>query len=314
MALDREAADFIELVRKLGRPGYDSMTPEAARKLYKETRSGLSPEPPAMALVENMSCPGPHGPVAMRYYRPQGSAMNSVLPLLVFCHGGGWVIGDLDTHDVICRILARESEAAVLSVDYRMGPEFKFPAAVDDAYTAASWARREAARLKVDPERFAIGGDSAGGNLSAVVALLARERGDLALCLQALIYPATDMHMITPSHAAYAEGHLLTRQSMDWFQLHYLNGPEDRDDWRASPLRSASLVGLPPAIVIVAGNDPLRDEGVAYAEALRAAGNSVRFREFPGMVHGFVGMGRIMPQAGQALAEVGMALKEAFQA
>jgi acetyl esterase len=228
------------------------------------------------------------------------------------------VIGDLDTHDVACRTLANEARCAVVSVDYRMGPEHKFPCAVDDAYAALLWTAEEAKRLRIDPARIAVGGDSAGGNLAAVVCIAAREKAASGIAdvpkivYQLLIYPATDMHMNTDSHKRYGEGHLLTRSAMDWFQAQYLNGEADRDDWRASPLRAKSLAHLPPAYVVVAGCDPLRDEGEAYAMALKKAGVPVAFREFPGQIHGFVVMGKAIPQANQALAEMGVALKLAF--
>lgn len=310
--LDEEAKALLEAVAKASRPAYESVGAVAARKLYKETRSAVSPPAPDVALAANMAAPGPHGPIPLRYYRPLGAEARAALPVLVFYHGGGWVIGDLDTHDVVCRTLANEGQCAVVSVDYRMGPEHKFPAAVDDAFAALKWVAHEAAHLHVDATRIAVGGDSAGGNLAAVAALMARDAGGPGLRLQLLIYPATDMAMDTASHQAFAEGHLLTRSSMTWFQMMYLNGPADMADWRASPLKAVSLADLPPAHVIVAGNDPLRDEGEAYAKALQAAGNIATFREFPGSIHGFITMGKVLPQAGQALAESGAALHAAF--
>jgi acetyl esterase len=311
--LDKEAEAYLALVKAANRPDYATMTPEAARKLYKDSRGAVTPEPPEMSEVDNIAAPGPHGPIPLRYYRPAGVDKKEVLPVLVYYHGGGWVLGDLDTHDVVCRILSTEARCAVIAVDYRMGPECKFPMAVDDAYAAAKWVADEAKPLRVDADRLAVGGDSAGGNLAAVVCLMARGLENVPkIAYQLLIYPATDMHMKTASHTKFAEGHLLTRASMDWFQQHYLNGPEDQDDWRASPLHAKSLQGLPPAYVLVAGHDPLRDEGEAYAMALKKAGVPVVFREFAGQIHGFVTLGKVMPQAGQALAEMGVALKLAF--
>jgi acetyl esterase len=316
--LDTEAKAFLEAVRAAGRPDVSTLSPADARKLYKETRGAVTPEPPEMSEIDNIAAPGPHGPIPLRYYRPAGVDKKEPIPVLVFYHGGGWVIGDLDTHDVVCRLLSNEARCAVVSVDYRMGPEHKFPAAVEDAYSAAHWVAGEATALRIDPDKLAVGGDSAGGNLAAVVALMARGKrkdGDESapkIGYQLLIYPATDMAMTTDSHKAFARDHLLTRDSMDWFQEQYLNGAVDRDDWRASPLRAKSLAGLPPAYVLVAGNDPLRDEGEAYADALKKAGVPVAFREFPGQIHGFVVLGKVMPQAGQAIAEMGTALKLAF--
>jgi acetyl esterase len=316
--LDKEAEVFLAAVKAANRPEYSTLGPEGARKLYKETRGAVTPAAPDMSEVDNIAAPGPHGPIPLRYYRPAGVDKREPIPVLVFYHGGGWVFGDLDTHDVACRLLCNEARCAVVSVDYRMGPEHKFPAAVEDAYAAAHWVAGEATALRVDASRFAVGGDSAGGNLAAVVCLMARGKrkdGDETapkIGYQLLIYPATDMVMTTESHKRYGEGHLLTRNAMDWFQQQYLNGAADRDDWRASPLRAKSLAGLPPAYVLVAGNDPLRDEGEAYADALRKAGVPVVFREFPGQIHGFVVLGKAIPQAGQAIAEMGTALKLAF--
>ncbi|WP_341912800.1 alpha/beta hydrolase [Ferrovibrio terrae] len=316
--LDTEAKSFLDAVKAAGRPDVSTLTPPDARQLYKETRGAVTPEPPEVSELDNIAAPGPHGPIPLRYYRPAGVDKREPIPVLVFYHGGGWVIGDLDTHDVVCRSLANEARCAVVSVDYRMGPEHKFPAAVDDAYAAAHWVAGEAKSLRIDADRLAVGGDSAGGNLAAVVALMARGKrkdGDATapkIGYQLLIYPATDMHMDTQSHKSFAKDHLLTRDSMDWFQLQYLNGTADRDDWRASPLRAKSLAGLPPAYVLVAGHDPLRDEGEAYAVALKQAGVPVVFREFPGQIHGFVVLGKVIPQATQAIAEMGTALKLAF--
>ncbi|HEX6956508.1 MAG TPA: alpha/beta hydrolase [Ferrovibrio sp.] len=311
--LDKEAKAVLDAIKAANRPEYSTLTPAEARKLYKETRAAVTPEPPEISELDNIAAPGPNGPIPLRYYRPADVEKKEVLPALVYYHGGGWVIGDLDTHDVVCRTLCNEGRCAVVSVDYRMGPEFKFPAAVEDAYAAGKWVAEEARQLRIDPKRLAVGGDSAGGNLATVVALMARDmKGVPAIAYQLLIYPATDMHMNTESHRRYGEGHLLTRPSMDWFQEQYLNGPADREDWRASPILAKSLKGVPPAYVLVAGNDPLRDEGEAYAMALRKAGVPVVFREFEGQIHGFITMGRVIPQAGQALAEMGVALKLAF--
>lgn len=316
--LDTEAKALLEAVKAAGRPDVSTLTPSEARKLYKETRAAITPDPPEVSEIDNIAAPGPHGPIPLRYYRPLGADKKAALPVLVFYHGGGWVIGDLDTHDVACRTLANEARCAVVSVDYRVGPEHKFPAAVEDAYAVAAWVATEEKQLRIDSRKLAVGGDSAGGNLAAVVSLLARDKAKAGeadvpkIAYQVLAYPATDMHMTTASHERYGKDHLLTRDSMDWFQQQYLNAETDRDDWRASPLRAKNLAGLPPAYILVAGHDPLRDEGEAYAMALKTAGVPVVFREFPGQIHGFLLAGKVLPQANQALAEMGTALKLAF--
>ncbi|MEK9970798.1 MAG: alpha/beta hydrolase [Ferrovibrio sp.] len=316
--LDKEAETVLAAIKAANRPEYAVLGADGARKLYKDTRGAVTPPAPEMSEIDNIAAPGPHGPIPLRYYRPAGVDKREPIPVLVFYHGGGWVIGDLDTHDVACRQICNESRCAVVSVDYRMGPEHKFPAAVDDAYAAAHWVAGEGKSLRIDTSKLAVGGDSAGGNLAAVVALMARGKrkdGDSTapkIAYQVLIYPATDMHMKTQSHERFAVDHMLTRTAMDWFQAQYLNGETDRTDWRASPLLAKSLAGLPPAYVLVAGNDPLRDEGEAYAMALKKAGVPVVFREFPGQIHGFIVMGKAIPQAGQAIAEIGTVLKLAF--
>jgi acetyl esterase len=232
-----------------------------------------------------------------------------VLPLLVFFHGGGWVVGDIATHDTVCRHLANRAECAVVSVDYRLAPEHKFPAAVDDAYTATAWVAENAAALGVDAGRLAVGGDSAGGNLAAVVCLMARDRGAPRISYQLLVYPATDAAMRHESIARFAEGHVLTRATMRWFYEQYLPSPEDAADWRVSPLVAADLAGLPPAYVLTAGYDPLCDEGDAYAARLAAAGVPVEHRRFPGQIHGFTTNGKIIRAADAALDEAAASLK-----
>jgi acetyl esterase len=210
------------------------------------------------------------------------------------------VIGDLDTHDVLCRQLSNQSGCAVIAVDYRLAPEHRFPAATDDAIAAARWVHANAASLKVDPARIAVGGDSAGGNLAAVVALAAREAGDLPIAFQLLIYPATDQRRGWPSHASNGQGYLLTKDSMDYYHDHYLDASQDLD-WRASPLLHARHAGLPPAFVLTAGYDPLRDEGLQYAHALSAAGSRAALVNFERQVHGFILMGRVIDEANIAV-------------
>jgi acetyl esterase len=312
MPLDSHAGKVLEMIRLSGRPAYETLAPAVAREYSRAARAVLAPEPPEMAEIRALAAPGPAGAIPLRFYRPAGSAAEAVLPALVYFHGGGWVIGDLDTHDVVCRQIANAARAAVVSVDYRLAPEHKFPAAVEDAIAATAWIADSAASLGLDPKRLAVGGDSAGGNLASVVALTARDQGGPALALQALIYPATEFAMTHPSHQRFAEGLLLTRPTMEWFRDHYLRGPGDIADWRASPLRAASFAGLPPALVLIAGCDPLSDEGEDYANRLRAAGVPVTLKRFEGLIHGFLTMGKVIPAADEAVADIAGALRVAF--
>ena len=238
--------------------------------------------------VDDLSLPGPAGEIRARHYRPPGGG---TAPLLVFYHGGGWVIGDLDTHDALCRLTCRDGGVHVLSIDYRLAPEHSAPAAVEDAYAAFKWAQEHAGELGAIPGRVAVGGDSAGGNLAAVVSQLARDEGGPAPVLQWLIYPRTDFTAQTRSMSLFARGFLLTRRDMDWFHAQYLRGSGvDPTDPRVSPLLAESLSGLAPALIAVAGFDPLRDEGEAYAAALRAAGTAVDLRYMGSLTHGFVNL------------------------
>ena len=246
-------------------------------------------------------------------YRPAGAPASTPLAVLVFFHGGGWVIGDLETHDVLCRQLTAGSGVSVVSVDYCLAPEHKFPAAVDDAWAATRWVVAHAGELAVDASRLAVGGDSAGGNLAAVVALLARGKGAPAIAVQVLIYPVADLVGETRSYRDFAEGYLLTREGMRWFIAHYLTAEAEAVDWRASPLRAQSLAGLPPALIVTAGFDPLRDEGEAYAERLREAGVRVDSVCYGGMIHGFVPMGRLLDTAGRAISLIAGSLSQALR-
>jgi acetyl esterase len=309
MPLDPSAQAVLNMIKAAGGPLYETLPPDVARQLYLAGRAVTAPEPPPVASVEPLTAEGPYGPIALRYYRPQGSTAEQTLPVLVFYHGGGWVIGDLDTHDVVCRHLANRAGCAVVAVDYRMGPEHKFPTAVDDAFAATRFVSAQAGTLKLDPSRLAVGGDSAGGNLAAVVSLLARDEGLAGIRLQLLIYPAIDFTGNYGSQERFADGYLLTRANQAWFRGHYLVGPADEADWRASPLLAASHRGLPPAYILTAGFDPLSDEGEAYAKRLEAEGVSVTRRLFPGQIHGFITMGKVIPEAGTALDEAGDALR-----
>ncbi len=311
MPLDVHAAKLLEMIRLSGRPPYETLAPAEARQFSRNARAVLAPEPPEMGAVRDIKI-GEGGAIPARLYRPLGSAPNAALPALIYFHGGGWVIGDLDTHDVVCRQIANGSGAAVVSVDYRLAPEHKFPAAVEDAIAATAWIAAHGATLGIDTARLAVGGDSAGGNLAAVVALDARDRNGPKLFQQTLIYPATESTMSHPSHERFAEGLLLTRPTMKWFLGHYLRGAEDLADWRVSPLRATSLANLPPALVLTAGYDPLCDEGEDYAARLAAAGVPVTRVRVEGMIHGFLTMGKLIPAANEAVAMIAAALKIAF--
>jgi acetyl esterase len=309
VVLDPDAAAVLQAFRDAGRPPYETLTPPEAREWYLKARFVAHPEPPVMASVKAMTVPGPAGAIPVRIYTPPKLRhADGMAPCLVFFHGGGWVIGDLDSHDVVCRTLAVEGEMMVISVDYRLAPEHKFPAAIDDALAATRWIADNAIQLNVDASRIYVGGDSAGGNLAAIVSIDAREHGP-RLAGQALIYPATDFRMTHPSHSEPETDCLLTHAVIRWFRDHYLNGQDDIDNWRASPARVKNLAGLPPAYVITAGADPLRDEGDEYAKRLSEAGVPVAYKTYPGQFHGFVTMGKILPKANEVLHEIGNWLK-----
>ena len=312
-ALDPQARAVIDLVISSGRPAYHQLSPKDARHLFRETRPASTPTPPQIGMVRDLTADGPLGPIPLRVYRPAGVPASTPLAVLVFFHGGGWVIGDLETHDVLCRQLTAGSGVSVVSVDYRLAPEHKFPAAVDDAWAATRWVVAHAGELAVDASRLAVGGDSAGGNLAAVVALLARDKGAPAIAVQVLIYPVTDLVGETRSYRDFAEGYLLTREGMRWFIAHYLTAEAEAADWRASPIRAQSLAGLPAALIVTAGFDPLRDEGEAYAERLRDAGVRVDSVCYGGMIHGFVPMGRLLDTAGRAISLIAGSLSQALR-
>ena len=301
--LDPQARALLDLMVERQVPPTHTLSPADARRMYRERRGYTQPDAPPVAEVRELLLDG----TPARLYRPAAG----VLPLLVYFHGGGWVIGDLDTHDVLCRQLANAAGVAVLSVDYRMGPEHRFPAAVDDCIAATRYARREAAALGIDAARIAVGGDSAGGNLAAVAAIAARDEGT-PLAYQLLIYPGTDMRALAPSHRSNGQGYLLTSDSIAYYRGHYIEDEAHWSDWRASPLLASDLARLPPALVLTAGFDPLRDEGRQYADALSAAGNRVQYVCFERQIHGFVPMGRVIDEANTAVDLCAAALRRAL--
>ena len=322
MALHPQLVALLERAAKSPLPPYYEVPAAVARRLYRDTRGALTPDPPAVESVQLLLAPGPtgsagpSGPVPVRAYRPKGAGKDEILPALIYFHGGGWVIGDLDTHDVVCRTLANGARCAVFSVEYRKAPESPFPAAVDDCFAALSFVFTNLNPLKINSKQIAVGGDSAGGNLAAVMTLMARDAGGPAfsspISFQLLIYPGTDQQMGHPSIDSNGEGYLLTKKSMLYFRGYYLPKKEDWLDWRASPLLAKSLARLPPAFVMTAGFDPLRDEGRAYSEKLNKDGVPTEYREYSDMVHGFITMGRVLDTANSALADCAQALKKAW--
>jgi acetyl esterase len=310
VTLDPDAAAVFKAFQEAGRPPYETVSPAEARELYLKGRVVTNPEPPELESVAPLAIPSPTGPIPARLFTPTRlRKSNGLAPCLVFFHGGGWVIGNLDSHDVVCRKLADEGELIVISVDYRLAPEHKFPAAVDDAITATRWIADNAKQFDIDASRLTVGGDSAGGNLAAVVAISARDGNGPDIAGQVLIYPAIDFALTHPSHSEPETSILLTHSVIIWFRDHYLNGAADISDWRASPARAGTLIGLPPAYVLTAGADPLRDEGDEYAHRLKEAGVPVTYRTFPGQFHGFFTMGKLLQQANVAAKEIGAWLK-----
>src|SRR5262245_53365229 len=312
MSLHPQVAALLDRVSQSPLPPYYRVPPAVARRIYRDSRAALTPDPPHVETVQLRLAPTSAGPVAMRYYRTKGARPEERLPALLYFHGGGWVIGDLDTHDVVCRTLANIGRCAVCSVEYRKAPEAPFPAAVDDCFAAMQYVAAHGEELGIDGSRLAVGGDSAGGNLAAVMTLLARDSGRPALAFQLLIYPATDQQMRFPSIDRNGEGYLLTKDAILYFRGHYLLRPEDGLDWRASPLLAKSLANLPPALVLTAGYDPLVDEGRAYADRLALDGVKTEYLNYPDMVHGFITMGRVLDTANAALEHCGRALRSAL--
>jgi acetyl esterase len=308
------AGDIQALIKLAELAGDTSFTgglpPEEARAQNRRGAEATTAQPPIpMARVEPLQVPGQAGAIPGRFYVPGGLPAGAPAPLVVYFHGGGWVIGDLDTHDGVCRFLAAAAGTAVLSIDYRLAPEHPFPAAVEDAWAGFAWAAANATGLGVDPARIAVAGDSAGGNLAAVVSLLARAAGGPIPAMQLLIYPPTDSAGDLPSRRLFAEGFLLTKSDMDTFERHYLPPGTDATDPRVSVLLAPDLTGLPPAYVATAGFDPLRDEGEAYALRMREAGVQVALRRHPGLIHSFANLTAISRGSRGAMLEAAGALR-----
>jgi acetyl esterase len=299
--LHPEVRALLEMMDAQGAPPLETQDPIEARNMRLEPMKMLGGEPEALGRVEDLVIPTPGGALPVRVY---ASEPGGIRPALVFFHGGGWVFGNLETHDAVCRALAKESGAVVISVDYRLSPEHKFPAAVDDAQAATQWVAAHAESLGIDARRIAVGGDSAGGNMATVVAMRCRDAGGPALAAQVLLYPVTDLSSFdTASHRELGEGYFLTGAAMDWFTGHYLASADHKRLPEVSPLLAPNVSGLPPALVVTAEFDPLRDEGEAYAERLKKAGVPVTVSRYPGMIHGFVSMRGVLSGGRQAITE-----------
>ena len=309
--LDPQAQALMQLMVEKGVPPVYTLTPTEARESYRSRRTFTQPDAPEVFKVEDKVASANGLNVPVRVYHPPAAQTQKNLPGLVYLHGGGWTIGDLDTHDVLCRSLCLEAEVVVVSVDYRMGPEHKFPAAYEDTLAAFNWTVSHAESLGIDPQRLAIGGDSAGGNLSAAACIGLRDNPEVAVqpAYQLLIYPATIMWQDTPSYHANGKDYMLTKESIAYYTDNYLSRREDAIDWRASPQLAESHKNLPPAFVMTAGFDPLRDEGLMYADALSKAGVSTQYVCFERQIHGFITMGRVMQEANTAVSLCASVLK-----
>jgi len=302
-----EVLDLLEAIEAETAPPLESLAPAEARQAAVEALKQTALPAEEVARVEDLRIPNGSHQVPIRVYSPAAGGPNACL---LYFHGGGWVVCDLDTHDSICRAIARRAQAVVVAVDYRLAPESKFPAAVEDCYAAVAWVAQNAARLNVDARRIAVGGDSAGGTLSAVMCLKSRDEHGPRIALQILVYPVTNLAAFdTPSYAEFADGYHLTRAEMEWFRGHYLAHPDDARNPYASPLLAPDLGGLPPALVITAECDPLRDEGEAYAKRLAEAGVQTACTRYVGMIHPFFSLGGKFSQALRAIEQVAAAVR-----
>jgi len=307
--LDPHVRAYLEAAAALNGPPVHTLSPAEFRALALEGLQTEGGQPEAVASIQNVMIPGPLGDIPVRIYTPVGDGPH---PGMVYFHGGGWVVCNLDTHHVICTAIARRAGAVVVSVDYRLAPEHKFPAAVIDSYAATVWVADNAAKLGIEPSRLTVGGDSAGGNLATVISLKARDEQGPPIALQVLVYPVTDLSRLdTPSYQEFADGYDLTKAAMEWFRDHYLRTPEDAFHPHVSPLHAQNLSGLPPALILTAECDPLRDEGEAYARSLELAGTQVSLTRYAGMIHPFFSLSGIIPKALDAIQQVADAVRVA---
>ena len=310
MPLDPDVAEGLALIEATGiMQPWEGKTPDEVREITSLITEFCAPLGGPVAAEEDRIIPGQGSDLSVRVYTPERSGP---LPMIVYLHGGGWVLYELDTFNPICRDLANAAGAIVVAVAYRLAPEHPFPAAVDDAYATVRWVAEHAGAVGGDGSRIAVAGDSSGGNLSAVTALRCREQGGPPLAFQLIINPVTDCDLDTASYHEYAVGLFLTREQMRWYWDHYVPDPAERVHPWASPLRAADLSGLPPALVFTAENDPLRDEGEAYAARLAAAGVPTTARRVDGVIHGFMNLGNATPKGAAAVNEAGAALRAAF--
>lgn len=309
MTLDPDVQKWLQQVEAAGEPALDAMSVEDAREYMRKSSAQLG-RLESVARVEDLVATGPAGEIPLRLYDPIGTGP---LPLIVYFHGGGWVLGGIDTHDGYCRALANASQMMVVSVDYRLAPEHPYPAAAEDAYAATRWLAEQAGTLGGDPDRIAVAGDSAGGNLAAVTCLMARDREGPPIRMQVLIYPIVDHDFDTDSYLRNMIGYHLTRDAMIWFWDLYAPENTQRNQSYASPLRAVELEGLPPALVVTAEYDPLLDEGEAYARRLETAGVKVQLKRYPGTIHGFARRINGWAHAREALDDVARALRAAMQ-
>ncbi len=310
MPLDPTLKGFLDQMAQAPGPKMHELSADEGRAMFVGMMELVGPKGVPIGDVEDLSVPTSTGAIPVRVYTPKGG--KAPLPTLVYYHGGGFVIGDLDTHDGLCRMIANEGQCKVVAVHYRLAPEHKFPTAADDAYAALLWTHANAAKLGIDAARLAVGGDSAGGNLAAVVAQTAKAKGGPKLALQLLLFPVTQIGGETRSLREFAEGFFLERKGLEWFYAHYMTPGADKNDVRHSPLKAKDLKGLPPAYVMLGGFDPLHDEGLEYAQKLSAAGVPVTIADHSDMVHCFFYLQAVLPQARDAVGAMGIALKKAF--
>ena len=302
MPVHPEVQKYIDLVSQA--PSFHTMTPTDVRQLFLQRKSIVEPMAPKLSEIKDIQI---NQAFQVRLYRPKNRSLDEALPVLVYFHGGGMMIGDLETHDTLCRELCQNSDVCVIAVNYRRAPEHRFPVAVDDSWLAFQWILKNGDLLKINSQRIAVAGDSAGGTLAAVVAILARDH-QIQIQTQVLIYPATDQTLSYPSIEKFANGYVLTKDNILFYRSHYI-GQSDYTDFRASPILASNLTNLAPAFVLTAGFDPLVDEGFAYAEKLKAAGNIVEYKCYPDMIHGFLRMGGIMQTANRAVQEISEKIK-----